>query len=145
MTGVLAMVIGELARHARAELEAQVPETRRWLATARGDGGGEIRDLQFQVPLMLPTQRPRGTTSDCRLPAGSSRCSSARYSRSCRCWSGSKIFRVALSSKVVPTVSPGGACGTRGESEHPDGVAAGKARAGVGRAGGVVLVADSVI
>ena len=50
------------------------------------------------------------------------------------------MFRVALSSKIVPTAIPGVPGGTRGETELPDGVAARKALAGVGLAGGIVLV-----
>ena len=40
------------------------------------------------------------------------------------------MFRVALSSKIVPTAMPGVPVDTRGETEHTDGIAASKALAG---------------
>ena len=129
------------AGHPRAELEAELLEV-----AESGGRGAVIRDLQRPRPLMLPATSERKS-----LRLSTFRPEVADVARPAALLPfppvvvGSKMFRVALSSKIVPTIVPGVAGCTRGETEHSDRVAAGKAKAGVRMAEGIDLVYTSVI
>ena len=81
----------------------------------RRDAGGrpsaEIRDDQRPCAVDVATERLRGNSSDYRLRAGSSRCSPiAAVFPLVPVVVESKMFRVALSSKIVPDGPRGAGC-----------------------------------